>query len=87
MQSLFTYTVWLGDNSKAADQESEHQFNVFASSRDGALEWGDKLTARMSKRRSNIEVLRSSIDTPSGDSSSLPMVVYGHYATDDEIGW
>ena len=78
----YTYTVWIEVDS----DEVDHQLNVLASSQGGAQEWGDKLAKRMCSRRST-SFLRSEISDQATGVGTLPTVVYGHYPSDEDIGW
>ena len=85
---VFTYTAWLRDtNLSAEDQNYEFpaSFNVIASNKDSASRWGDKLAKRLSRRRPQIQYIRSEATT--GPEASLPTIIYGHDASDKEIGW
>ena len=81
----YGYTVWLADTS--TDEERAVGFNVLASSKDGALEWGDKITRRMSARRKALRVVKSEIADLPRIRQSAATVVYGHYPDDAQIGW
>ncbi len=85
---VFTYTAWLQDaKAPTSDAESETttRFNVIASNSDSAHQWGDKLAKRLSSQRAHIKFLKSEVEF--GSTPSLPTIIYGHNASDAEIGW
>ena len=79
----FTYTAVIA----RGDEESSTHFNVLASGQDGALEWGDKLARRMCAARAGCRLVSSQVSQGGQMGTALPMIIYGHYATDEEIGW
>ena len=79
---IYTYTVTVAEGG----EQSSTSFNVLASGQDGALEWGDKLARRMCSSKGR-QMIHSEVSAAGQMGASLPMVIYGHYATDEEIGW
>ncbi len=90
---MFMYAAWFRDSTKEVgdpDHEWPACFMVDAPDADQALAWGDHLATRFSRRLGTELFLKSSIveaGLAAGDLSTLPVVAFGHDASDEEIGW
>lgn len=89
----FVYTVWFRDpNLLSDDQDYEWPacFVVDAPGDDQAATWGDHLASGYAKSRGQ-QLLSSSVEALESATlpgkEALPEILYGHEATDDEIGW
>jgi hypothetical protein len=89
----FLYTVWFRDPTKPADDQDYEWpacFMVDAPAARQAAAWGDRLASSYATRTgqqflsSTVETLERA-DLPGTDE--LPVIVFGHEATDKEIGW
>jgi hypothetical protein len=94
----FEYVVWFRD----ARLQPEHQdyewpavFAIEADTAEAAHAWGDHLANAYVTRTgdvfvsSHVEPLldETKLNQRMFDRPLMPVVVYGHEATDDEIGW
>ena len=85
---VFTYTVWHRNNAlqpEDKDHEVSTSFNVIASNQGSAQQWGDKQAKRMSGQRKDTQFVRSQVEL--GSDPAVPTILYGHDASDKEIGW
>lgn len=89
----FVYTVWFRDPrfpSDDQDYEWPACFVIEAPSAADASHWGDRIASQYSVRAGQ-QMLSSSVepfdtvDLPG--KQELPVIEYGHEASDDEIGW
>jgi len=89
----YIYTIWFRDSSFPVD-DPEYEwpacFVVDASSAADAVCWGDRLASAYSVQ-ANQEMLTSSVEPLEASdllgTDELPVVPYGCWARDDEIGW
>lgn len=89
----FVYTVWFRDPRLPADDQDQEWpacFIVEAATAPEASSWGDRIASAYSAQRGQ-QMLSSSAeafetaDVPG--KQALPVIQYGHAASDDEIGW
>ena len=86
----YTYTVWIRNSSLSTEDERHEtstSFNVLASNAGSAQQWGDRLTKQMTARNKTLQSIRSRVEPVKQEARSLPTIVYGHNASDEEIGW
>lgn len=89
----FIYTVWFCDTRLPADDQDYEWpacFTIEAASALEGVSWGNRIALMYSEKRGQ-QMLRSSVEVFESSSlpgkHELPVVPYGHEASDDEIGW
>jgi hypothetical protein len=89
----FLYTAWFRDLQAEPDEQDYEWpacFLVEAVTEAEALEWGDHLAKSFSDRKVTEKYLSSSVepgDLTDAEVAALPLVPFGHEASDFEIGW
>jgi len=92
---MFLYSAWFR-NAFADISEQDHEwvacFLVEAKSDKEASEWGNYLARKYSSSNYEEAFIKSDIEFLSNEeqiilSDQLPIVKYGHEASDLEIGW
>ena len=84
------YTVWFRDPDALPEDEDYEWpacFILTAPTLDKALEWGNYLAIGFAKKSKNL-FLKSGIEKANETKTKdLPIIKYGYYASDEEIGW
>jgi hypothetical protein len=88
------YHVWFRDNNLHPEEEDYEWVAcivIEAITQDTAKEWGDKLSKDYITRKNSNEFIKSGVEKYERekytDLSDVPFIKYGHFVSDEEIGW
>lgn len=92
----FIYAAWFRTSRVPADEQDAEWpacFLIRAPSASDAQAWGDQLARGMCSRRPDETFLWSRVDAradpryPEHNRAQMPEIVFGRWASDEEIGW